>query len=732
MTRLFKTLLRRPAAVLFLALLLASPALWLATRLTVDSSTEMFFAEGDPDRAVYQRFVDQFGSDELMFVMVNTGKNNEALAEADSLAADLAVIKGVAGVFNPVDKYRTMVPGLPGGGPDYEAIRQKADTNPYERDTPLISFEKHYLIFMLKVGTATSSERGEIFMAAQRLLQKKGFGPDRVTIAGQPVLNHYLGETPKEVGKVFLPILLVITFGLLYFLFRDWRLILAPLLLIGFIEIFVFGMVGFFREPLNIITTIVPVLLFIVTLAASIHILEQFAATWHEGVEAEDALLETLKDKLWPSAFALTTDAIGFGSLAWSRIAPIKHLGIYMAYGCGVAFVGLFLVFPAIIMLLAKKRHDVPPVDLSPFYHRIILFARAWAWPLIVLGAMPVIYAAWMLPKAEFQTNGLLYFDKSSYIRTSTRLFEEMGLGMTSMEIVLEGKPNDFTNPEKLAQLDALTTELRAIPGVQSAYSPSSLLREAHGIFSDDYTLPPDYIIDQIFQAPAVSGMLQAYTNREFSRARISVRMKTIGLDEYRTIRDRAREALEKSPLPAAANAVITGQFPLILNVQRDLMDTLNSSFASSFLTIMVCFLVLLRSVKLALLAMIPNVIPVFIIVSFMFLAGIKFDIGNIMIASVLLGIAVDDTAHFLYQIKAHRHKEDLTEILWEAFDSTGAAIFYTAIILTSGFAVFSFSSFLPTRQFGILAAIAIAFALLCDLLILPAVMFVTNSRPES
>ncbi len=305
---------------------------------------------------------------------------------------------------------------------------------------------------------------------------------------------------------------------------------------------------------------------------------------------------------------------------------------------------------------------------------------------------------------------------------------------MTSMEIVLEGKPNDFADPEKLAQLDALTAELRAIPGVLSAYSPSSLLREVHGIFSGEYALPPGYIIDQIFQAAETSssGMFQAYMNKEFSRARISIGMKTIGLEEYRAIQDRARAALAKSPAPGAAKAAITGQFPLILNVQRDLMDTLNSSFVSSFLTIMVCFLVLLRSMKLALLAMIPNVIPVFIIVSFMFLAGIKFDIGNIMIASVLLGIAVDDTAHFLYQIKAHRHKENLTEILWEAFDSTGAAIFYTAVILTAGFAVFSFSGFLPTRHFGILAALAIAFALLCDLLILPAVMFVTEFRPES
>ncbi|TBR21701.1 MAG: hypothetical protein EPO63_08380, partial [Candidatus Nitrosotenuis sp.] len=477
----------------------------------------------------------------------------EALADADKLAGGLAAIKGVSGVFNPVDKYRTMVPTLPDGGPDFNAIRKKAEANPYERDTPLLSFNNHYLIFVLKVANATAGERGGIFTSAQRLLEQKGFGPDRVAIAGQPVLNHYLGETPKEVGKVFLPILLVITVALLYFLFRDWRLILAPLLLIGFVEVFVFGMVGFFREPLNIITTIVPALLFIITLAASIHILEQFAATWHEGVEEKDALLETLSDKIRPSAFALTTDAIGFGSLAWSDIAPIKYLGLYMAFGCGVVFVALFAVFPAIIMLLAKKRHDVPPLDLSPFYHRIIGFARAWAWPLVVAGALPVIYTAWMLPKIEFQTNGLLYFDEKSYIRTATSQFEKMGLGMTSMEIVLDGKLNDFSDPEKLKQLDALTAGLRAIPGVQSAYSPASLLREVHGIFSDDFTLPPGYIIDQILQTPDVDGMLRAYTNREFSRARISVGMKTIGLEEYRAIRGKVDAALAQSAAPGAA-----------------------------------------------------------------------------------------------------------------------------------------------------------------------------------
>lgn len=733
MTRLFGLALRRPLAALAAALLLAVPAAWLAARLKVDSSTEMFFAENDPDRAIYQRFVDQFGSDELMFVMVDTGGNNEALPAADALANSLAAIKGVSGLFNPVDKYRTMAAGTADGAPDYAAIRKIVEANPYERDAPLISFNKHYLTFVLKVADAAPGERGEIFTLTRRLLEKKGFGPERVTIAGQPVLNHYLGETPKEVGKVFFPILLVITAGLLFFLFRDWRLILAPLLLIGFVEVFVFGMIDLFGEPLNIITAIVPVLLFIVTLAASIHILEQFAATWHEGVDAKDALLATLRDKFWPSAFALATTATGFGSLAWSHIAPIKHLGLYMAYGCGVAFVALFGVFPAIVILLAKKRHEIPPLDLSPFYHRIIGFARAWAWPIILMALLPVAYTAWRLPGIEFQTNGLLYFDETSYIRTATRHFEEMGLGMTSMEIVLEGRPDDFADPQRLARLDELTGELRAIPGVQSAYSTSSLLREIHGIFSGDYALPPGFIIGQIFQtaAAAYPGMLYAYTDREYSRARISVGMKTIGLGEYRAIRERVDAALAKSPLPGAAKASVTGQFPLILNVQRDLMDTLTSSFLSSFLTILACFVLLLRSIKLALLAMIPNVIPVFIIVSFMFLSGIKFDIGNIMIASVVLGIAVDDTAHFLYQIKTHRHKENLTEILWEAFDGTGAAIFYTTVILTAGFAVFAFSGFLPTRHFGILAAMAIAFALLCDLLLLPAVMFVMKYRPE-
>ena len=726
METIFKIILSHPLKVIVATFLLAVPAAYYTTTLTLNSSTEIFFVEEDPGKKTYDAFVRDFGADEIQFVML-TAPLKEILNAPwfSEFRREIKAIPGVTGVYDPVEKYEDALDSED-GKINLPALQEKVSENPFEKKGAFLSFEKDYVAFAMKVGSPTPERREQIFKKTEDLVSRLPLGPGATWIAGQPALNYFLGETPKEGGKIFFPLLVLISLAVLFYLFRNVRLVLAALLLILVVEVFMAGLMGLVKGQMNVLTAIAPTILFIITLAASVHLLEHLVTNHDMKVGMKDNLLLTMKEKFSPCLFAAFTTAVGFGSLGLSHIGPIQWLGIYLFFGSLIYFIVLYTFLPALLMVLAKGGSVFPVFILSHFFKALARLAHKWRGAILFLSAIPAAYTVHKLPDISFQTNGLNYFKEESFIRKNTLALEGKGLGLTSMELAVEGKENSFKKIETLRQIDALQTELEKIDGVQKTISLASIVREANGIHNDFYDFPSAFSMDGFYKKIREKNedLLNSFADARFSMTRISITLKTIGYEEYETIRKKVEKALAESPLSREMKISVTGQFPLILNVQKYLMETLIQSFTSTFAAMLICFFFFFRKVGFTILSIIASVFPIFCAFGLMFFMGLDFDIGNIMIASVILGIAVDNTAHFLYQLKSGASRNGVEGGVVHAYEQTGGAIFFSTLILSAGFLVFALSDFIPTRNFGVLASFSIVSALVGNMLVLPALIF--------
>ncbi|MBF0275802.1 MAG: MMPL family transporter, partial [Nitrospinae bacterium] len=224
--------------------------------------------------------------------------------------------------------------------------------------------------------------------------------------------------------------------------------------------------------------------------------------------------------------------------------------------------------------------------------------------------------------------------------------------------------------------------------------------------------------------------LLPAFLQPERGFARLSLQMKTVGNDEFNQIRDEVQKIFTKYNLYEEYTIVETGQFPLIMHIQDYLVSTLLESFCLSFAIISFCFFILFRNVKLSLIAMLPNLFPLFMCLIALRSFNYSFDVGTIMIASIILGIVVDATAHFIYRYRVVLNKTgNVQEAVVQAMNITGNPILISGFILGTGFLVFIFSGFLPIHHFGVLASLAIFSGMVGDLILLPAALLFFNNK---
>ncbi|MBF0274920.1 MAG: MMPL family transporter, partial [Nitrospinae bacterium] len=410
-------------------LMLALPALYFATKIQQDSSTERFIVKSDVGIAKYETFKKRFGNDEGMVILLPADFNKHfSFAPYQRLLESLQKIPVITKIYSPFDKYEALIKNA-----DLPALKKKVENNPFEEKGGLISFKEKYIAFLLFVDIATPSGRTELFYRVNELIYASGFKPEIAAIGGEPVLNHFLGISPQESMKIFLPILFVLSAVFLYFFLGSLKGILLPLTVVGFTELFTFGLVGFAGGVFDMLSSILPVVLYIVTLAGAIHILHHcFTLEYKNREQYEKEVVQVFVDKFNPCLFSSFTTAAGFASLFLSSVEPVKFLGLYLSWGVAISFFVLYTLLPLLCLvfvpLKSKRRTDY-------FYQKVIsslLKISSGSTKTVLIFALALIALAIAVSgEISFQTNGLLYFKKDSYVRVNTAKLEHAGFGMS-------------------------------------------------------------------------------------------------------------------------------------------------------------------------------------------------------------------------------------------------------------------------------------------------------------
>jgi predicted RND superfamily exporter protein len=486
------------------------------------------------------------------------------------------------------------------------------------------------------------------------------------------------------------------------------------------------GVLGWTGHSLNMVTAALPSLLWVLSLSNGIHVLRRYQV-WREGLDSpRSAMQHALADTARPCALSAVTTALGFLSLTSATMAPARELGIFAAAGMMISLLVNLSLGPAFALLIR-----VPPMrsrrglldSLSAFAAKLVEQHSRWIVGTSIIG---VLLASYSLFQIRVESDPLAFLESDSKTVRDYQAVCAQLTGTYSLELVVE-TPGGWDNPDYAAALEGLARTLEAEPDVARVTSPLSVAALMNAIPT---TLGPDMGSLRIgTQAPSVSSFERlAYAElapllaSDGEAIRLSVLVSAMDSGRFMRILDAAEEALLGLPAPLSGYA--TGIVPRLVEAQLDLVRTQIRSFGLAFVVVFACIWLGLRSFKLMAVSVAPNLLPILAAFSAMAALSISLDAGTVMVASVALGIAVDDTVHLLEAFRVGLSRSlDSRRASLDAVRQVGPAMLLTTATACAGFFALGRSDFVPIAYFGILSGIALLVALAADLLLTPALL---------
>jgi len=672
---------------------LTFPLLLIEARsLPSNNDIETWLPRESEVRSNYLEFKRDFGVEELIVVGLENSSKDDALVEA--IAARLEQLPTVRTCWSPSRLEAVMT--------DFGVSQEQA----VERLRGLALSQDGSLVGLICLLSEEGfADRAQAVKEVQGVLDYCQLGEEEARLAGAPVIVTELDRLgSEENNRKFFYTTLVICLTLLCYTTRHWALSLSLLGLTVWAINLTLAVIHWAGGEMNFILGALPVMVMVFTLAVAIHFIHYYQAASGN----DDPLGDAFKLAWKPCCLATLTTTIGLISLAVSDIRPVNQFGYAAAWGSVAAMLTGLGLTPALMTIWPLKR-DVHLRANSTF-------TRLGDW--IVLHSKPVSLITVLLVMAtcvgifhlQTKIDPLDFLPQNSKILTDTRRIEEKLTNLDSVEAIVEFNDPAMPFTERLEQIRQIESVIARHPAVRHTMSIASFFPEE---------LPQNpFVLGRLLKKAQARQDANEYIADGERQCRISARISIANGQSQQEI----FEDLEK----AAAHLPVrfTGIAPMLDQAQKEIFSGFSESFLLAFVIITLVMVVSLRSLKTALVAMIPNLTPICIVFGLLGWIGMPVDIGMMMSGSIALGIAVDGTFHFLicYQTLYDRGMPSVLASR-TALLSTGAPIFKAALISSLGMLALTLSSFTPTARFGYLMCALLIAALIGDLVLLPSLL---------
>ncbi|MGQ0635368.1 MAG: efflux RND transporter permease subunit [Planctomycetaceae bacterium] len=577
--------------------------------------------------------------------------------------------------------------------------------------------------------------------AIERLPVPEGF---QVHFTGLPVLRvNVVNELRSDLWRL-MPLAGIVYLVVLAGMFRRVSDAFLPLVAVGVGVAWTLAALTASGESLNVVSNVLPVLLVIVGVSSSVQIVSCYADEWQGGRRGRLAAAREAIARMTPACLlAALTTAIGFISLSTARSLVLQRFGWQAAVGVACQYLS------TLVTLGTLFRYFAPPnVAVNASRRPSLLLQGAIAggtsvarhpWLALSAGAGVVLCAVLAGGRVEVNSSAILEtFPEDDPTVKAIRLVEDKLSGIMPLEVSLQtDRPDEFFEPAAFHAIFQLERDLLAVPGVLAVDSYADLLREIVSRWpgrrpsESDPELVPEGTAGRVrleraarFAEEWADVMhYRTYLSADGRRARIRVRLREIGSRQTLELIGRLEDRLAQT-FPAAGpfEARLTGEAYVNAKALNTLIRDLRLSLLTASLVIFGLIALEFRSLRVGLIAAIPNLTPLAVTLGYMGLRGYDMNVGNVIVFTISLGLADDNTIHFLYRFREELQVDgDVQGAIRRAFLTTGRAILATSLLLLAGLTVLLFSHFIPTRRFGELTQVTVLGNLLGVLLLLPA-----------
>lgn len=723
-----------------------------ASRLTINFSFEDFYPKDDEEYAYYDAFQKRFSEEQNYIVHLALQSPAEDvfdlsfLPKADSLFRTIRGMEGVDSVVSTFDIPEVRMNGLSVSRKPFlqyqNESRLQRSQDKILRDSSLIG---SFITRDLRYLCAYVFTKPEIFDKRQRdilndnikdLLDNSGY---QFEASGIPYIRTKYVEKIGSELLLFLSMSQILIILVLFLSYRNIWGIIIPIFTVLVAMIWILGMMGSTGQPVNLISNLLIPIMFVVGMSDVIHLMTRYLTEIRAGKDRMTAIKATIREIGFAIFMTSATTAIGFASLLISRVPPIRDFGLYAAIGVLVTFAISIIIMPNILLVVDPQKFlkSGKAIENRAGWNRMML----WIYHLTTrkAGLITAISVAVLIACCIFipqiPLNNFLIEDigKNDPIRRSMVFFEENAYGMRPFELGVEMKGEHLlTDQAVLSEMEKVEGFLNSRAEFSPFLSPASLIMQANALshFNNKrFRTVPDSqkTVDELFALMEINGadeFLNRVMSEDGKHGRISARLPDIGTEAYKELTVELDSFMLTSVDTSKFSVRHTGHAYLTEQNLQYLRSSLLGGLSIAFVVIGILMGVLFRSVKMLLISMVPNVIPLILTGGVMGLFGITLSASTALVFVIAFGIAVDDTIHFLSRYRLERQLGRTVDIaLRNTLLGTGKAMIMTSLILLGGFIILLASDFGGTFGVGLFTGLTILFALVADFFLLPVMI---------
>ena len=740
--------------ILFLILIIALTFLSLRylPKLQLDDDESTWFSDDDPVIVTYNELEDTFVGSEFVVVAYESDSFfsepeisylsylTEELENVPHVteATSLTTVEDIVGTEDGME-IKQLIEDIPATEADFSYLKQRIELNPFYKGN-LISRDGRTVGIVLKIDLGEDDEKptstlsGETASSLREILHREREKTGRMFYVGGSIITDAEIDAmmEKDIG-VFFPLAMALTAVILIILYRNIFSIIFPLLTVFLALSWTLGFKGIVNSPITPVSTTLFALITIIGVANSVHLISHYRLELPLKKDKKKALLETYQRAGKPCLFTSITTAIGFGSLIISDIPAVRSLGFFAGFGIMSAFfLSMVLVPLGLLMTKVKSKSAQPQERKGSLLGWIGAFNLKHPKWILATGLIIVLVMGFGITRIRVEPSMLEYLKQSTLLRQDAEYIDDRLSGISSVEIMIHGDEKSLKDPAVLRDIENLQELAEQHPNVPVSYSLTTFVRLINRALNSDraeyYRIPETReAVAQSLLLYEMSGgaELEDYATLNYDTIRISLRTRQMKEAERKELMEDIADFTDTHFHQFRVD--ITGFDNLVHKLTERITLTQIQSFGLAFLVILVLMFMML-GLRGGLLSVVPNIFPIVFILGLMGYAGFNLNIATAIIASVAIGIVVDDTIHYFTHFK-HEFQEtrERKAAMRNALHKVGPALCFTSLILVLGYLIFMLSETRILMDFGILSSIAVVTALIGDLFIGPTLLVKFN-----